>query len=669
MNVRKKAFCLAAVLLALAVLLTCLAWLPMGGRDATPAIALETAAQSDAESGGRADDVTYSGLADVNVQSSAYKRYDFTGGTTSDFNAAQWSAQGTNNNAITANAYNISVDGYGVDIPADTGYATTRAAYVTANPMLGASSGDAFSIVLTVKVDGIINHHESMFGFMGKADPAVTGGDFFCVSGSGTGLHYNEAGTQTADVYYDIVDKSTFDMSDVSQYVLTMTDNAVKIYLNGQLKETYNWTANNVNTEYSRDTLQYIYSAEYFALGCADPYWGQADMTVKTAEMYTAELTQEQITAMYNSFNAVKSLDFSSVQGLIAQAEAIDATNYEHVSASGRSWYVAFADTLVKAQSTCYGYVYGTQEYVGQLVSKLNELLEASDLYKLSPDLTDGLTAAFPLDSEHGGVNIVTNSTEEADIVRYMTGANAAGAMTNMEALTVQNDSFETYACVEGAKLYEDEYVNDYNNENPYADRVATKTTMGLDIPDSAFTGCTAEDGVTVTVSVYAENKYSPFGRILQLGDYQTRASATGGQIFVATNGNAACDIATQVIMPNHISVCTLLARQWYAVSVVLDPVLDTIRVYITGYMMVDGAIEIGTTFTEKAVADGHMNTLISTIIASGAENWIGRSFWDSADLAVIGAASNLSVYDRALSAEEVGMLHATGDLSTLVAA
>ena len=85
MNVRKKAFCLAAVLLALAVLLTCLAWLPMGGRDATPAIALETAAQSDAESGGS------DGQAETPqvTAPTAVASYDFT---SSGFAATGWSA-------------------------------------------------------------------------------------------------------------------------------------------------------------------------------------------------------------------------------------------------------------------------------------------------------------------------------------------------------------------------------------------------------------------------------------------------------------------------------------------------------------------------------------------------------------------------------------------------
>ena len=45
----------------------------------------------------------------------------------------------------------------------------------------------------------------------------------------------------------------------------------------------------------------------------------------------------------------------------------------------------------------------------------------------------------------------------------------------------------------------------------------------------------------------------------------------------------------------------------------------------------------------------------------------MGRSFWDFADTSVVGAVSNLSVYNRALSATEIDMLHATSDLSTLV--
>lgn len=604
-------------------------------------------------------------LDDIIIDDGSYVRYDYTGATVSDYSASAWQKTGG-----TTNAANIGTNAYGIDIPADTQYAATRAAYVVANPLtnVAAEQQNAFSIVMTVRVDNIINHYESLFGFMKTANPADAGGDFFCVSGSGTGLHYNEASSLGASVYYDITSGTTFDMSDVSQYILTMTDSAIKIYLNGTLRETYNWNNTNVNTQYSRDTLQYIYSAEYFALGCADPYWGQADMLVKTVSMYTTELSQSEISDLYASFSATKELNFSSLEESIAEAEALDITNYD-LSGTGATWYGNFSDTLTKAIGICYGYVYGDQSYVSTVTTLLTQLTDSNESYLKEFSLTNDLSAAFPLNSKYGGMNIVTNSTNVADQVVYMNGNNAAGSVENTTQLTTESsDRYVTYLNVEGAKLYEDSYVSDYNNDNPYADRVATSRTMGLDIPASAFNGVTAESGLTITVNFYTENQYSAFGRIFQLGDYQFETT-NAGQIYYAVNANSGCEIGTGVDILTYDIVGSMLPQQWYSVSFVFDPALNTIRIYVTGYQPANGQVSIITTYLEKQLTGEQLSTLIGSIASADAENWIGRSFWDGADLSVIGAASNLSVYSRALSSMEIKLLHGTSDLTTLVTA
>ena len=84
MHASKKAFCLAAVLLALTMLLACLSWLPMGGGNGMPAVAetgAEPAAVENASSEAKAD------AADASVPT-AVASYDFT---STSFDGTGWS--------------------------------------------------------------------------------------------------------------------------------------------------------------------------------------------------------------------------------------------------------------------------------------------------------------------------------------------------------------------------------------------------------------------------------------------------------------------------------------------------------------------------------------------------------------------------------------------------
>ena len=137
----------------------------------------------------------------------------------------------------------------------------------------------------------------------------------------------------------------------------------------------------------------------------------------------------------------------------------------------------------------------------------------------------------------------------------------------------------------------------------------------------------------------------------------------------MAVNGNAASDIAGSGVISNSTNVCSILARQWYSISIVLDPSANTITIYTSGYRLNDsGAIEYMFGWYTAQTTNSNVTTLIGSIISADAENWLGRSFWDTADTSVVGAVSNLSVYNRPLTATEVEMLHGTSDLSTLIA-
>lgn len=106
-----------------------------------------------------------------------------------------------------------------------------------------------------------------------------------------------------------------------------------------------------------------------------------------------------------------------------------------------------------------------------------------------------------------------------------------------------------------------------------------------------------------------------------------------------------------------------------YSISIVLDPSANTITIYTSGYQLNDSdAIEYMFGWYTAQTTNSNVTTLIGSIISDDAENWLGRSFWDTADTSVVGAVSNLSVYNRPLTATEVEMLHGTSDLSTLIA-
>lgn len=434
-------------------------------------------------------------------------------------------------------------------------------------------------------------------------------------------------------------------MAEPVQYILTVSQTAINIYLNSALAVSYPWTNGNV-TAYSYDTIGFVNTAEYFNLGIAGSIWGNAGMTVTSATFYD--------NALHNALPA-----YTALQNRLNELETEFSLSYYNTEAD--DWdaaYAAYTQAITDARATDITSVSQSD------IDAVNAAYTALQSFRRTADLTGGIVSAFTLDSENGGNNLVS---EKNGKVLYMNGGNATGAATQTEELT-SAERFITYQGMEGAKLFDDEHLAGANTDNPYADRGATSCTMGLSIPSDAFGGVTAATGLTITANIYFENFYSgAFGRVFQLGEYDF-ATANSGQIFVAVNGNTACDIGKSNIIPNSTNAGQMLARQWCSVTISLDPLSDLISVYISGYQLNEAnAIRYLTNrYTVKA-DHAVVETLINAITADSAENWIGRSFWDTADTSVVGAARNLSIYNRALLPEEVSALHATDDLITLV--
>ncbi len=595
----------------------------------------------------------------------AVAAYDFT---SAGFDQSRWTAWRATAGTlpVVAEGTGLSITGGYQELTDTTGAVTSKDAtssYGTANPLKGKLT-DGFSVILNGAVTDLVDDYCNLFGFTKAAGtaPAQTGNNFFLVNSSGNGMHLNNIGTSDdSNDYYDITPENALDMYSTSQYILTVSDTTLTVYLNGTLQTQYVKGTDFFNG----DTVDFVNNSDWFLLGRVCTFWGNGTATVQGVSFYDTALTADEIEAINGSY-----ADFTQLNALLDSLSSFSVSNYDTSAADWEAAYKTFTDARSAAEGLSF--LTAKQQQVDDAVSTLQTAYAALEAFLREADITDGLVAAFPLDSASGGTNIVTDSTNDADKVVYMNGSNAKGAVTATEQLS-GSDRFATYQGVDAAKLYDAEHLSTHNNPNPYADRAATSNTMGLAIPHSAFNGVTAQTGVTVTVSAYIENFYSgDWGRILQLGDYQF-ASTDGAQIFLAVNGNAAFDsvtggVTTNVIL-NSTNVCSILARQWYSVSIVLDPYTDTVYIYASGYQLAEGAIEYKLSTYAYTATHAHITKLIGSIASADAENWIGRSFWDDADRSVVGAASNLTVYNRVLSAKEIGMLHATDDLSDLVAA
>lgn len=561
--------------------------------------------------------------------------YDFT---SADFDSSEWTEVklGDGTDSVTV------VPGTGLTIP-DPG--TAKYGYATENPLKGKVT-DGFAISVNFTVRGAIDDWATLFGF-NRTSSEPSGQAFFLVGSSGNGVHHSDiAHSGLTSEFYDITPKSPIITAGTPvEYVMTVTQEKINIYIDGVLRAEHIWTENNSGA-YSKNTLAFVNESAVFQFGVTASFWNNAGLTVTSAAFYD--------NALHNALPT-----YIALQNRLNELETEFSLSYYNTEASGwEAAYAAYTQAIKTAQALDITAV--SQSHI----DAINDAYTALQSFRHTADLTGGIVSAFTLDSKNGGNNLVAGKTGK---VLYMNGDNAPGTATQTKELT-SAERFITYQGMEGAKLFDDEHLAGANTDNPYADRGATSRTMGLSIPSDAFGGVTAETGLTITANIYFENFYSgAFGRVFQLGEYNFKTE-NSGQIFVAVNGNTACDVGESVIIPNSTNAGQMLARQWCSVTISLDPLSDLISVYISGYQLNEAnAIRYLTNRYTVKVDHAVVTTLINAITAANAENWIGRSFWDRADTSVVGAARNLSIYNRALLPEEVSALHATDDLTTLV--
>lgn len=549
--------------------------------------------------------------------------------------------------------------GEGVSFPG--GFKEVAASYSVENPLYG-EAADGFTVLLNVKVTGTINHYESMFGFSDSAAPAQMS-KTFTVSGSGEGVHLNRVGEGNPDPavddgseywYYDIrpsSDTSKLDMSSASRFALTVDASAIKIYLNGKLKHTYEWVdraGSNNTANYNYDTLGYVDAAEYFNLGASCSWWGQPEMTVSQVAFYDRVLTE---TDLQNTGGG--QADYTALYAQFERADELVFSNYDTSASGWTAAYGAYTSAMETAQALDYFTV--EQTAVDAAADALKAAIDGLAGFYREPDLTQGLYAAYPLGGS--GANLVGTGK---DTVKYMNGSELT-EITSALSVTKQR--------LAGTKLY------DESNLHPRDlwDTSAASTT-GLKIPADAFSSSMQTSGMTLSVSIYAETLYKPWARILQLG---TKGSLDGysdgtGLYFAYSDGGILCvENKGLLVYTNDITspkFCTVIAGEWTDVSVVFDAFSHSITFYVSSAATARSyGTETSSYGSIRAELSESAFDAVYSAVLNGKDNWIGRSFW-SVDGNQVAYARNLSVYERALTPDEVALLHETDDLASLVA-
>ena len=110
---------------------------------------------------------------------------------------------------------------------------------------------------------------------------------------------------------------------------------------------------------------------------------------------------------------------------------------------------------------------------------------------------------------------------------------------------------------------------------------------------------------------------------------------------------------------------CTIIAGEWITATIVFNPYGETVTFYLSSATMDRMGYEDGCGSVSVSFGSTEFAAVLGGVIG-GSDNWIGRSYWSS-DGNQVAYASGLSVYSRALSYDEVILLHATDDLSVLV--
>ena len=646
MHASKKACCLAAVLLALTMLLACLSWLPMGGGNGMPAVAetgAEPAAAENASPEAKAD------AADASVPT-AVASYDFT---STSFDGTGWSYLAGPN----ATAVPTVTEGTGLYLKGGyqgEGTAGAALSYGRANPLKGQVK-DGFSVIVYLYTGAnMIDEYTGIFGFTKDSSGALSNGinNFFFVASDGVSLRLNNIGTSgDGNDFYDIIGGSNghadLDMTDLSQYILTVSGTSIRIYLDGSEIAEYTWTENGAAGTYRINTLDFVNNADWFMFGRANNIWGNPDITVEQTAFYASALTAEEIAAINASY-----ADFSELNPLVEQGEAIRANNYDLSTSEGAAAYADFDRAFASARALSF--LTATQKQVDDAAAALQTALNGLQAHYRDPDLTDGLAAAYPL-TENG--RDLTDAANAENRVLYMNGE---------ETSELEAASFVRRQGRAAAKLFTDDMLN---RGEMTTDPDAPSST-GLKIPSAAFAGVTADTGMTLTVSVLAESWSAEYqwSRILQLGTKNPNGDgASGAQFFYALQSiYTRANITTPGTgglnwVADNVGIPTL--GEWITVSLSFEPNQHTIYLYVSSFSTSQWSG--GTAMTEYTVSAAEYETIITAIL-NGQDNWIGRSYWATDDN-LIGYASNLSVYGRALTTDEVTQLHAAKDLSAFV--
>ena len=518
------------------------------------------------------------------------------------------------------------------------------AAYTIGNPLKEKASA-GFSVIMTLSVTGAwINQYESIFGFTPTQDPSLCNAQFFCVAGGGLGMHLNRNGeTGQSNTFYDILAASVLDMSEMTQYILTVDASAIRIYANGTLRAGYPYSAG-VAGAYNYDTLGFVNKTNYFHIGCADNYWGQPAMTVQNVSFYSKALSEEEIVAINSQY-----ADFSVLEEVWAKAEALDFSNYDTSAAEWQSVYDAYLEAL--QESRVLNFFTAAQEQVNAAATALSAAMENFAGFYLAPDLSRGLFAAYPLCGS--GKNILNVSADE---VQFMNGNSIAEIGPSLAAVKQKRT---------GVKLFDEKSMHPRDRWD-----TSKSSTTGLKIPADAFNESMMSTGMTITVSIYAESLYNPWARIFQLG---SRADGDGyadgtGVFWAYEQGTARINYKN-----NDVSVfdtyvdpfCTIIAGEWITATIVFNPYGETVTFYLSSATMDRMGYEDGCGSVSVSFGSTEFAAVLGGVIG-GSDNWIGRSYWSS-DGNQVAYASGLSVYSRALSYDEVILLHATDDLSVLV--
>lgn len=647
MKQRSLLVAVVAIAMALALAVTCILYFASPGKNVIAEGSTQTSADETP-----ADDPTDS---DTEATApTAVESYDFT---SAEFDQSAWTKTGSQASTVSVST------GTGVSIT--RGDPTANSGYATENPLKGLVA-DGFSVLFIGTVTDIIWDYYSMFGFYSNnIDAGQIGSDpmLFFLAGTGVDPHLNVNGPgNSGSNYYDITGGDAQDMSSLSQLILTMDGSAINVYVNNVLARSIPWTDTWDAGAYSYETVDFINEAEYFALGLAAPYWGNAVMTAQQVSFYDTALTAEEIAAINASY-----ADFTQLNALLNELESFSTSNYDTSLEGWDTAYSAFTNALAAAESLSF--FTATQTEVNSAYTALSAAYEGLTNFYRTPDIEDGLVSAYPLSSDGYDITDPSNSSNE---VLVMNGSATA-------SLTA-GDSFSRRQGRTAAKTYDPTLIRD--RELSFTSAV-TGSMTGLKIPSAAFADVTTSTGMTLSVDLFVDTWTAapqPHGslwiRTFQLGSKASGDGASSSQIYFDIGSQFILDIeATRFNIttpaPSNVNhtydgAGDIIAGEWFSVSLAFDPSSLSITLYVSS----DTTDRINNytgkdSYTYIAPSQAIFNEIFSAII-NGTDNWIGRSFWSS-DSNLLGLASNLTVYNRALTSDEITQLHEISDVTSLV--